>query len=88
MLEPCESLSSKNKRSKNKRNNRIEFQETKGTGYLIIKKDKGLKCAFQMKFYDTIYFICPLHFSHLSFNSILPFKEYVILPFKEYVIGW
>jgi hypothetical protein len=60
------------KKEKIKFNTKIEFLKFRRTGYLIAKKDRGVKCTFKINFKATIYFTRPFHLNHLSFNSTFP----------------
>lgn len=56
---------------------KISFSRIRGTDHLIDKKDGGLKCTFQIKLKDTIYFIHIFHFNPLFFNSIISFFFFI-----------
>jgi hypothetical protein len=52
-------------------NTEINFSRIRETNYLIAKNNRGLKCIFQIKLKNTIYFTRIFHFNPLSSNSTL-----------------
>jgi len=55
-------------------NTEINFSRIRETNYLIAKNNGGLKCTFQIKLKNTIYFTRVFHFSPLFSDSILSEK--------------
>jgi hypothetical protein len=52
-------------------NTEINFSRIREANYLIAKNNGGLKCIFQIKLKNTIYFTRMFHFNPLSSNSTL-----------------